>query len=78
MIKGVCYKQMTSLIDDNAEWVAQTRFQGWTSISSISWHPLSGHPVNPTGRTIPSPHEMIIRIRNVEIAPRIKRDSRWA
>jgi hypothetical protein len=78
MIKGVRDKKMIRLVDDNSKWVTQTRVQGWTSIPSVSSHPLSGQSVKPSGRTIPSPDEVIVRIRNIKVALRIKGDTRWA
>jgi len=47
--------------------VTQSRFEGRTTVAPIASHTQTGEAFNTPGQSIPTSHQMVIRIRHVEI-----------
>src|SRR6185436_650144 len=77
MIECIGHEYIPRTVHHNAKRVAQTCVEGRCLVASVACNTNPGNTLNTPGTSIPSPHQMVVRIRDVQISLFIQRDSRW-
>src|SRR4051812_17697914 len=77
MIECIGHEYMPRTVHHNTKRVAQTGIEGRSLVPSVPCDTNPGNTLNTPYNSIPSPHQMVVRIRDVQIPFFIQRDSRW-
>src|SRR6266513_2487499 len=77
MIERIGHEQMPWAIHHDSKRVAQSSFEGRAPITPIGGHTHAGDAFNTPSDSIPSPHQMVVRIGHVEISLLVQCNPRW-
>jgi hypothetical protein len=77
MIERIGYEYMSCTVHHNAKWVTQAGVKGYALVASVMGDTNPGNALKMPSDSIPSPHQMIVRIGHVQISCSIQRNSRW-